>query len=73
MCVLQIGGENGQQARRLGQGTGSGEDRNRRHVAKDKQAGGAWELRSHEGRRAWFGIRKIQPEIPAAAFGVKGS
>lgn len=43
------------------------------HMAKDKhQAGGAQELRSHEGGRAWSRIRRIQPGIPAVPLGAKG-
>ena len=41
--------------------------KHRRHTAKDQhQAGGAEELSSNEGRRAWFRISKIPSGIPAA-------
>lgn len=44
------------------------------HMAKDKgQVGGAQEIRSHEGWRAWSRIRKIQPGIPAVPLGGKGA
>lgn len=58
----------------IGTGHGfRGGQKHRGHVAKDKcLAGGAQELRSHEGWRVLSRIRKSQPGIPAVPLWVKG-